>query len=338
MEKVEHMQEKIDVVIPWVDGNDPLWLKQKNQYYTGKEKSVHAFNYQDWGLLKYWFRGIEKYMPWVRYVFFVTWGHIPEWLDTTNPKLKIVKHADYIPQKYLPTFSSHVIELNLHRIKGLSEHFIYFNDDTYVIRPCTSEIFFKNGMPMDSAIINPIAPANTTCISFLQLTTVAVINQNFKKRRVVKKNLRKWYNLKYKRLLPLNFLFIPWNRFPGLLEKHIPTSFLKSTYKEVWEKEYELLNQTCMHKFRDFKTDVNQWVIKEWQIAKGTFEPRDINVGKLLNICNIDDAICAAKCIEQQKYSVLCINDHIEGEFEKEAKVIQDSFEKILPDKSKFEK
>ncbi len=340
MRKMEQMQndKPIDIVIPWVDGSDPDWLAEKEKYYTGTEKSVHSFNYQDWGLLKYWFRGVEKYMPWVRYVFFVTWGHVPRWLDTSNPKLKIVKHTDYIPHKYLPTFSSHAIELNFHHIPGLSEQFIYFNDDMYIVQPCSPELFFKNGLPRDSAVVNPIAPANTNCISFLQLTTAAVINQNFKKHKVIKKNPLKWYNLKYGKLLPLNFMFMPWGRFPGLLEKHIPSSFLKSTFTEVWENEYELLDQTCAHKFRDFKTDVNQWVLKEWQIAEGKFEPRSVNSGKLLTVSNIEEAVQAAECIRKQKYPMVCVNDHIEGNYEKAAAIVAEGFESILPEKSRFEK
>ena len=65
------------------------------------------------GLLKYWFRAVEAYAPWVGQVHFITWGHLPEWLNTQCPKLHIVNHEDYIPEKYLPTFSANPIELNI---------------------------------------------------------------------------------------------------------------------------------------------------------------------------------------------------------------------------------
>ena len=94
----------IDAVIPWVDGNDPLWLKQKSEYSSDITSSVRSFDYQEWGLLKYWFRGIEECAPWIRNVFFITWGHIPEWLNRENEKLIIVNHKDYIPEKYLVLF------------------------------------------------------------------------------------------------------------------------------------------------------------------------------------------------------------------------------------------
>lgn len=328
----------IDFVIPWVNGSDPAWLEERNRYIKDEGQSVHSFDYQDWELLKYWFRGVEKYAPWVHQIFFVTWGHLPAWLDAENQKLTIIKHTDYIPPKYLPTFSSHTIELNLHRIPKLSNHFVYFNDDMYLLGDCPKCFFFKNGLPKDSAIVNPIAPKNNNCIASLQLTTAAVINENFKKNEVIRKNLWKWFNPMYGKLLPLNFLFLPWERFPGLLEKHLPSSFLKSTFEEVWSKKYDLLDQTCGHKFRDFKLDVNQWIMKEWQIASGNFEPRSINSGKLLAVHNMNDAKRAASFICKKKEKMTCINDHIEGNYRKEAKIIAEAFEKILPEKSSFEK
>ena len=92
------MNQKIDFVIMWVDGSDPAWLEEKNKYLEKKIDTSNAINrYRDMGLLKYWFRGVEKLTPWVNKVHFVTWGHIPSWLNTNNPKLNIVKHEDFIP-------------------------------------------------------------------------------------------------------------------------------------------------------------------------------------------------------------------------------------------------
>ena len=59
----------------------------------------------------------------IQKIHFVTWGHIPEWLNTEHPKLNIVRHEDFIPEKFRPTFNSHTIEWNFHRIPGLAEKF-----------------------------------------------------------------------------------------------------------------------------------------------------------------------------------------------------------------------
>ena len=141
------MDNSIDVVIAWVDGSDPNWREVKNAhdpYFKGDSRDIR---FRDWDNLQYVFRGIEKFMPWVRKVHFVTWGHLPKWLNTGCKKLNIVNHTDYIPKIYLPTFSSHPIEMNFHRIKGLAEQFIYANDDMFFLKEMEPDMFFKEGLP-----------------------------------------------------------------------------------------------------------------------------------------------------------------------------------------------
>ena len=72
----------IDVVILWVDGLDPAWLRQKREYLPPAEGDSDSANrYRDWGLLPYWFRAIETFAPWVRKVHFVTWAMcLPFWI------------------------------------------------------------------------------------------------------------------------------------------------------------------------------------------------------------------------------------------------------------------
>ena len=112
--------KKIDFVITWVDGNDSAWREEKARY-SGVSGDQKKNRFRDWDILQYWFRGIEKFAAWVNCVYFVTWGHIPGWLNTDHPKLKIIRHEEFIPKEYLPTFNSHTIEFNLHRIQDLSE-------------------------------------------------------------------------------------------------------------------------------------------------------------------------------------------------------------------------
>lgn len=77
--------QKIDFVIAWVDGNDPEWRREKSDRISG----ISGFDrvddreerYRDWDNLHYWFRGVEKFAPWVRKIHLVTWGHIPHWLN-----------------------------------------------------------------------------------------------------------------------------------------------------------------------------------------------------------------------------------------------------------------
>lgn len=331
------MQSDIDFVIIWVDGNDPNWKKEKNAYKKNltKEEDDSEHRYRDWENLHYWFRGIEEFCPWVRKVHFVTWGHIPQWLNYNNPKLHIVKHSDFIPKKYLPTFSSHTIELNLHRIEGLSEKFVYFNDDMFIIRPMKQNDFFKNGKPCDSAILNVHCYNMEDMVIMAPFRDIGVINHEFNMKEVIKRNLGGWFNWKYGINNLRNIVLLSCPRFPGMLQQHLPTSFCKSTFIEVWEKYGDILDNTCNHKFREM-TDVNQWLFKEWQIASGNFYPRKLKIGKNIAAYNID---AACSCICHQQAKMMCLNDTemTYERFKKCVEMVNNAFEKILPNKSSFE-
>ncbi|MER5060091.1 glycosyl transferase, partial [Providencia stuartii] len=149
--------DKIDFVIPWVDHNDHLWQKDFKQYNTNNKEEDSSFErYRDWGLLKYWFRGVENNAPWVNKIHFITYGHYPDWLNINHPKINIVRHDSYIPSKYLPVFSSHPIEIFINRIPNLSDKFVYFNDDMYLINKVEQTDFFINDKPCDIFSLNAI--------------------------------------------------------------------------------------------------------------------------------------------------------------------------------------
>ncbi len=105
----------IDFVIFWVDGSDVEWQKKK-AFYKGTALQNSDVRFRDWGLLRYWFRAVEKYAPWVNRVYFVADNQRPEWLNYNHPKLAYVDHQDFIPSKYLPSFQSNTIEDKKHRI------------------------------------------------------------------------------------------------------------------------------------------------------------------------------------------------------------------------------
>ena len=183
--------EKIDFVIPWVDGNDPEWQAQKDKYYQGEKNQNKNSAYRDWNTLRFWFRGVEKYAPWVNRIHFITWGHIPQWLNINHPKLNIVKHTDFIPDDCLPTFSANSIELHINRIDALEEHFVYFNDDTFVLAPINIEDFFINGLPADSAILSATIPSvKNEIFTYILFNDLLLINANFNK-DALKKNRKK---------------------------------------------------------------------------------------------------------------------------------------------------
>lgn len=331
------MAEKIDFVITWVDGNDKEWLKEKNKYIKNDSSDRREIRYRDWGNLHYWFRGVEKFTPWVNNIFFITWGHLPKWLNINHPKLNIIRHPDYIPKKYLPTFSSHVLELNLHRIEGLSDKFVYFNDDTFIINTMNKSDFFKKGLPCDIAVIRPIINTFRLSTGAIVSNNMEVINTRYNKNNVIRKHLSKWFNISYRKHLISTLLMLPYSHFTGFLNPHLPNSYLKKTFEELWDEEFEILDKTCKNKFRDGR-DVNQWLFRYKQLVEGKFYPRNPNIGRTFNITNNNNAIVEE--ITKQKYKMICINDNDKDpvkDFEREKYIINSAFEKILPDKSKFE-
>ncbi|MBQ0083933.1 MAG: Stealth CR1 domain-containing protein [Clostridiales bacterium] len=324
----------IDFVLMWVDGNDAEWKKLKSQYDGGVSEQANADNrFRDWDLLKYWFRAVEFFTPWVNSVYFVTCGHYPEWLNLDAPKLKFVKHSEFIPEEYLPTFSSHPIELNLHRLPGLSENFVLFNDDVFILKPLKEEAFFKSGLPNDVFIQSfnaPVKGAEVMCnISYNDLE---VINSHYSKFDSIKRHPFKYFSLSYGADLLQNIYAFPI-KLTGLKALHSAFSYNKKTFENLWEAEYERLSNTCKHKFRD-RSDVNQWVFSWDQIMRGYFSPINPKKRKYFTIGDSN----AISTILKQSADIVCLNDgnmNVDFEFEKERLI--KAFEKILPNKSSFE-
>ena len=187
----------IDFIIYWVDGSDVDWQKKK-ALYKGSDYQNNAARFRDWGILRYWFRAVEEYAPWVNRVFFVADSQRPKWLNFNHPKLVYIDHQDFIPHEFLPTFQANTIELNFHRIKGLSEHFVVFNDDMYINAPISPEYYFKGGLPCDA----PYEHLFVACgydrvdkwgINIMDYVNTQIINANFKRPEVTRQNKKGWY-------------------------------------------------------------------------------------------------------------------------------------------------
>ncbi|MBQ7161397.1 MAG: Stealth CR1 domain-containing protein [Clostridia bacterium] len=330
--------EAIDFVITWVDGSDPAWLERKRSYMADSADD-RPQRYRDWGLLPYWFRGVEKYAPWVRKIHFVTCGHLPAWLDTSNPRLNVVNHADFIPEKYLPTFNSNPIELNLFRIKDLSERFVYFNDDTMMIGPVKPTDFFKDGKPVDMLALQPVVanPENPT-MSHILLNDSMVICKYFDKRAQMKKNFGKFFKPGYPAMYFIyNLLEFAFPLYTGFYTVHGPSPMMKSTYEELWEKEAALFDEVSSHKLR-CDGDVTQYIFREWEKQKGNFVPR--NLHRVFRYLDLSDTSGKnEKIITGRKYKSVCVNDTDKQiDFEKTKKSILTAFDSILPERSSFEK
>lgn len=332
------MQNKIDFILTWVDGNDPNWQAEKHKHEENDSTDNREIRYRGLDSLKYWFRGVEKHASWINKIHFVTWGHLPEWLNIDHPKLNIVKHTDFIPEKYLPTFSSHTIELNLHRIEGLSDKFVYFNDDIFIMKKMKAKDFFHQGLPKDIAVLKPNISSFRQSTSAIEANNLEVINTIYDKNKVIKRNFKKWFSLKYKKQLFSTLLLMPYGKFPGFLNQHLPNSYLKETYVNLWENEYEVLDKTCQNKFRNGR-DVNQWLFKYTQLVEGDFKPKCTNDGKTYSFTNNNEDIYQE--FKEKKHKMICINDNDKEpiiHFEKEKIKLISKFKTKFPKKSDYEK
>lgn len=331
----------IDFIIPWVDGSDKEWQKSFNRYAPKNSQidDARAERYRDWGLLKYWFRSIEQFTPWVRKVHFVTCGQLPDWLNLDAPKLHWVKHEDYIPNEYLPVFNVNPLELNLHRIEGLSERFVYFNDDTFITRALPEERFFKNGLPCDTAVCNLLQPTTEGVMTHVMANNMALINEHFDKRQAIRQHWRKWFNPRYGAQQLRTLLLSPWPEFSILYEHHQPNAFLKSTYEEIWELYGDRLLATSMTRFRDI-SNCSQWLMRDWRLVKGEFEPINVAADSRSCMLGVDDFEGILRDIRQQRKQMICINDgHLTpAEMEIMQPALRKAFDTILPKKSSFEK
>ncbi|MFI7317081.1 stealth family protein [Streptomyces venezuelae] len=163
----EDIRFPVDVVYTWVDGSDPAWQRRRAAC-TGQgyhEEAANAARYLDRGELRYSLRSLSLYAPWVRTIYLVTDEQTPTWLDADAVDLRVISHKEiFSDASWLPTFNSHAIETQLHHIDGLSEHFLYLNDDVFLGRPTTPQDFFlANGLTKffpSTALVAPGPPCD----------------------------------------------------------------------------------------------------------------------------------------------------------------------------------
>lgn len=299
--------------------------------------SATSNRYRDWDLLRYWFRGVEEFAPWVHKIYFVTCGQKPEWLNETHPKLVLMDHKDFMPKEYLPTFNSSTIMMNLGKIPGLSDRFVTFNDDVFLMDYVKKTDFFQGDKVCDTAIMGTITGKNASDIfPHCMINNMCVLNQYFSKKEVVKKNRKLFFNLKYGKQILKNLYLLPFEYFTGFNDTHLPAAYFKSCFEEVWEKEGVRMDHASKNRFRS-KDDYNEWLVKYWQFCSGRTIPRSIKWGRCFQLGQDTGYL---EAIRNKTYKAICINDGCPERFsfEKVQSELMEAFESILPEKSTFER
>jgi hypothetical protein len=292
----------MDAVITYVDGNDVVW---KQDYEKTTSVPVMEKRFRDWGTLKYLLRGIETKMPFIRNVYLVVShpSQVPQWANTDQ--LKIVLHKDIIPEEFLPTFNCNPIEMHLHRIPGLDEEYIYFNDDMFPVGDCRPEDFFRNGKPVIGYYRHLIASG------------------------MYKKICRNSDRLARKALgmKPSCFFTRP---------QHICSPMLKSQCDELYAKVEDEIRKTSATRTRT-EENLNQYLFLDYMNYKGLVVREKISNKHYSVAVASPDTL--REFLHNPTRNLVCINDVrlSEARYESLRGAILDAFESTFPVKSRFE-
>lgn len=228
---LREFEEPIDIVYTWVDGSDPVWRARMQaaratlDLTMTEASSLSEARFTSRDELKYSLRSVEYYASWARHIYIVTDQQVPAWLDTDHPKITIVDHRDiFTDPNVLPVFNSHAIESQLHHIPGLSDRYLYLNDDLFFLRPVDPELFFTgNGLAKH---FPSIVPVDLGAWSPRDLPVVSAAKQG-----------RDHLLEKYGRTVTHRF-------------KHTPHPQLREVLETMEEEEPELFTQVAASPFR----------------------------------------------------------------------------------------
>ncbi len=307
----------IDLVYLWVNGNDPKWQAKRDACIgrpTGNLVNCKG-RYADSGELKYSLRSVEKYAPWIRKIFIVTDDQKPEWLNTSNPKIQVVDHKEIMPTESLPCFNSAVIEQFICNIPGLSEHFLYANDDMYFGKPVQPNNFFgKDNLPIVFLFRKP----------FRKLAL-------FYREKVLGKKLNPFLNtIKNAAVLVEKH----YGKYYGGKQHHNIDAYLKSTF--------ELVNKEFENEFRAMRThhmrspkDIQRCVYSYAALAEKRAHLCYVSNRHSFRI-QIEDRNLY-KTFRKYKPTLFCVNDSERANDEDREYAIK-FISSLFPEKSEFEK
>lgn len=292
----------MDAVITYVDGNDPVWKKDYEKYTN---VPVMDKRFRDWGTLRYLLRGIQTRMPFIRNVYLVVShpSQVPDWVDKVQ--LKIVLHKDIIPEEFLPTFNCNPIEMHLHRIPGLDEEYLYFNDDMFPVGDCRPEDFFRDGKAVIGYYRHLFASGMYKKIC-----------------RNSDRLARKASGMK-----PSCFFTRP---------QHICSPMLKSQCEELYALVEEDIRRTSATRTRT-EENLNQYLFLDYMNYKGLVLHHKIS-NKHFSV-SVASPQSLRDFLHKPTRNLVCINDVrlSESRYERLREAIIDAFETTFPEKSRFE-
>jgi hypothetical protein len=269
----------IDAVYTWVNHADSDWQALWTTTYPSDEFDPDRYTSND--ELRYSLRSLNKYAPWLNRIYVVSNCSQPGWMKE-HPKIVWVKHEEIFPaESMLPTFNSHAIEACLHRIPGLSENFLYLNDDFVLNQPCLPKDFFDE-IGRSVAYFEPYGMVDSKAGRDTSLDYLAAANNS----KVLLKTLFSDYEAR-------------------CLHRHVPYALKKTVLKEIEEAFAKTIESTRNAKRRSL-SDVNvtsflyhHFAFVSGRAVKGEATSLIVRPGNVEKILGKDT----------YKYKMLCFND-----------------------------
>lgn len=341
--------ERIDFVLPWVDATDPEWQACKARYSEEiplpRESDHGIVRYREIGTLRYVLRGIERFCPWFGRIHLITQGHLPDWLDTDHPRIKIVTHDElYEDPRHLPTFNSSSIEMNLPNLHGVSERFVYLNDDSLIIRPLRPDRFFRGELPVDFLMhgwiprkhLYQILRDDSAWVKSLN-NNVHLINQLFRPEDLEESLLFfPEYDLSGKTAnWMLRFL---WRRYYFFRHWHHPQPYRMETLRDVRRHFHPEMMHCSANRFRS-DDDLTQYLYRYYHLAKGAFVPGWYGDGYHANLREEKDLQGLERVLRGSRFNFVALYDNFEAKSEtKMQEGLLEILERHFPGKASFER
>lgn len=311
--------KEIDLIYLWVDGNDPTWQAKHNAFIGQTEKNSPIDckgRYANNDELKYSLRSIEMYAPWIRKIFIVTDNQIPEWLNTLNPRIKIIDHQEIMPSESLPCFNSSLIEHFLYRIPDLANSFLFANDDMYINKQTTANHFFTSeGFPIIRLVRKP----------FRKLRW-------YWREKICKKPLKN-YSKKVSRASQM--VEDKYGTYYTGMPHHNIDAYLRNDYQQIVEEDFRYEFQANNENHIRNDNDVHRSIISYIALAKKRGQLHYVN-SKESMIVRIHKKKDYEK-LQKNNPLFFCMNDS-EYANDKDRILAKEMLEKRFPNKSSFEK
>ncbi|MFG2769146.1 stealth conserved region 3 domain-containing protein [Streptomyces sp. NPDC048350] len=310
----------IDVVYTWVDDTDPAWRKRRDDVRRKLDMPVDDADsgdvrFRNRDELRYSLRSLQMFAPWVRTIYLVTDDQTPEWLDTDQPGIEVVAHKDIFPdQSWLPTFNSHAIESQLHRIEGLSEHFLYFNDDVFIGRPLSPGSFFlSNGVAKLFRSPTAVPPSDPSPDDEGYFAAA--------------KNNRALLEQAFGRVATHGFL-------------HAPHPLRRSVLAEIAERFPEEVSATARNPFRaNTDLSITSSLHHHYGYLTGSSVPSAISCS-YVNVGNYDHHSVLSRLLASRSHDVFCIGESADAEVpvDEQDRVLRAFLNAYFPVRSRFER